>query len=80
MVDDVINAGSAARSTLATLRDGQADPVAIGALLALGTAASALTAEQGLALEAVDRLDNTLWAPKDCPPCTAGEALEDLIG
>ncbi|SEG76831.1 orotate phosphoribosyltransferase [Thermomonospora echinospora] len=79
VVDDVINAGSAVRSTLTALRTGQADPVAIGALLTLGTPASALAADQGIALEAVGRLDNTLWEPQDCPLCAAGEALQDLV-
>jgi orotate phosphoribosyltransferase len=79
VVDDVINAGSAVRSTLAALRDGQAAPVAIGALLVLGMPASALAAEQGLALETVAQIDNRLWAPEDCPLCATDAELEDLV-
>jgi orotate phosphoribosyltransferase len=75
VVDDAINAGSAVRSTLAALRDGGAVPVAIGALLVLGTSAPALAAAQGLALETVARIDNDLWTPEDCPLCAAGAEL-----
>src|SRR5689334_8596827 len=39
IVDDVINAGSATRATLADLRTCGARPVAVGALLVLGSAA-----------------------------------------
>jgi orotate phosphoribosyltransferase len=71
VVDDVINAGSAVRSTLA--------PVAIGALLVLGMPASALAAEQGIALETVAHIDNRLWAPEECPLCATDAELEDLV-
>jgi orotate phosphoribosyltransferase len=78
IVDDVINAGSATRATLIDLRECGARPVAIGALLVLGPGAADLAAAEGLALESVAKLANTLWAPADCPLCAAGVALEEL--
>jgi orotate phosphoribosyltransferase len=76
IVDDVINAGSATRATLTDLRECGGRAVAIGALLVLGSAAADLAAAEGLALESVASLPNTLWGPDDCPLCAAGVALE----
>ncbi len=78
VVDDVINAGSALRGTLAELRACGATPVAAGALLVLGSAAASWCAEQGLPLESVAALANEIWAPAECPLCAAGVPLEDL--
>jgi len=72
IVDDVINAGSATRATLDQLRECGARTVALGALLTLGTAAAALAEQEGLALETLARLPNTLWTPGECPMCAAG--------
>ena len=62
IVDDVINAGSATRATLADLRACGARPIAVGALLVLGSGAADLTAAEGLALASVARVPNTLAA------------------
>jgi len=78
VVDDVINAGSAVRGTLAELRSCGANPVAVGALLVLGSTASALCADQNLPLEAIAHLPNQIWSPADCPLCAAQTPLEDL--
>ena len=80
VVDDAINAGSAVRGTLAELRACGATPVAVGALLVLGSAAASWCAGQGLPLEAVARLPNEIWAPADGPLCAAQTPLEDLTG
>jgi orotate phosphoribosyltransferase len=76
IVDDVINAGSATRATLADLRACGARVVAVGALLVLGSRAAELAAAEGLVLESVAALDNALWEPEECPLCAAGVALE----
>jgi orotate phosphoribosyltransferase len=76
VVDDVINAGSATRATLADLRACDARPIALGALLVLGDAAAGLAAAEGLALESVATLPNAIWEPADCPLCAAGVELE----
>jgi orotate phosphoribosyltransferase len=76
IVDDVVNAASATRATLAELRECRARPVAVGALLTLGSPAGALAEREGLALEALATHPNTLWAPDECPMCAAGVPLE----
>jgi orotate phosphoribosyltransferase len=75
IVDDVVNAASATRATLAELRACGARTVAIGALVTLGTAADAFAESEGLALERLATLPNTLWEPSRCPMCAAGEPL-----
>jgi orotate phosphoribosyltransferase len=76
IVDDVVNAASATRATLGELRECRAHPVAVGALLTLGAPAAALAEREGIALEALATLPNTLWAPDECPMCEAGVPLE----
>ena len=75
IVDDVVNAASAARATLEQLRTCGARTVAIGALATLGTAPEAFAQREGLALERLATLPNTLWEPSGCPMCAAGEPL-----
>lgn len=77
VVDDVINAGSATRSTLAALRAAGGVPVAIGAVLVLGAKASELADEQGLALEPVAQRGSALWEPASCPLCGSGMPLTE---
>ncbi len=78
VVDDVINAGSALRGTLAELRACGATPAAAGALLVLGSAAASLCASQAIPLETIAQLSNEIWAPAECPLCAASVPLEDL--
>ena len=77
-MDDAINAGSAVRATYADLLACGARPVALGALLVLGAAASRFAAEQRLPLESLVTLDNTVWVPSACPLCAAGVPLEEV--
>ena len=78
VVDDVINAGSATRATIADVRACDARPVALGALLVLGDGAAQLAGAEGLALASVAALPNAIWEPGDCPLCAAGVELETL--
>jgi orotate phosphoribosyltransferase len=80
VVDDVINAGSAVRSTIADLHACGARPVAIGALLVLGIAAAEFAAAHSIPLETVARRPSGVWAPADCPLCASGVPLEDVAG
>jgi orotate phosphoribosyltransferase len=75
IVDDVVNAASAAGATLEQLRACGARPVAIGALVTLGPTPEAFAQREGLALERLATLPNTLWEPSECPMCAAGEPL-----
>ncbi len=79
IVNDVTNAGSAVRGTLADLQACGALPVAIGSLLVLGTAAARLAAEHAMPLETLAALPNALWAPSECPLCAVHMPLEDLV-
>lgn len=75
IVDDVINAGSATRATLAALTALGARPVAVGALLILGETALTHFAAGKLPVESVARRPNELWEPAACPMCAAGVPL-----
>ena len=78
IVNDVINAGSAVRGTLADLQACGANIVAIGALVVLGPAAASLAADNGLALESTAAVPNNLWTPAECPLCADGVPLEEM--
>ena len=77
IVNDVINAGSAVRGTLADLEACEAQPVSIGALLVLGTSISSFTVGKRIALENVAFLANAFWEPATCPLCATGIPLEN---
>jgi orotate phosphoribosyltransferase len=76
VVDDVVNAGSAVRGTLADLRVCGAVPVAIGALLLLGAAAERLTEDETLPVERLAVRPSGLWPAAACPLCSEGVPLE----
>ncbi|HEX8228133.1 MAG TPA: orotate phosphoribosyltransferase [Chloroflexia bacterium] len=78
VVDDAISAGSAVRGTLAALEANGARPVAMGALLVLGTQAEQFCRERGLALEYVAQVPYEVWLPGECPMCAAGVEVEDM--
>jgi orotate phosphoribosyltransferase len=78
VVDDAINAGSAVRATLAELRSYGARPVAIGALLVLGSSAPNFFTDQNIPLESIASLPNDLWTPTECPLCASQMPLEDI--
>jgi orotate phosphoribosyltransferase len=75
VVNDVINAGSAVRGTVADLQACGAEVVAIGALLVLGDWASRYAADRSIPLESITSLPNDLWEPSACPLCAAGTPL-----
>jgi len=79
IVNDVINAGSAVRGTLADLRRCGAWPVAIGTLAVLGEAAADFARRDGLPLETLAALPADLWLPGACPLCAAGQPLDDGV-
>src|SRR6266851_793895 len=62
---------------LAQLQGHGAEPVVIGALLVLGSAASPYFAERGVPIVAVTRVPFDLWVPAECPLCASGQALAD---
>lgn len=76
IVDDAISAGSAVRGTHADLIACGALPVALGALVVFGDAAANFASDNGLALEAIERMPFDMWRPTDCPLCRDGVALD----
>jgi orotate phosphoribosyltransferase len=78
IVDDVINAGSAVRGTLAELESVGAKPTVIGALLILGETGEKYFAERHLPLRCISHLPNELWMPEDCPLCLAQIPLDNF--
>ncbi|PYN88463.1 MAG: orotate phosphoribosyltransferase [Candidatus Rokuibacteriota bacterium] len=80
VVNDVINAGSAVRGTLADLEACGARPIVIGTLLVLGASASRLAADRGVALETLASLPNNLWTPAECPLCARRVPLVSGLG
>jgi orotate phosphoribosyltransferase len=76
VIDDVINAGSAVRATIADLKSCGARVVAVGALLALGESAATIAQEESSALSFVAQRPNNIWLPAECPMCAAGQALD----
>ena len=80
IVNDVINAGSAVRGTYTDVKACGAEPVALGALLVLGSSAPTFAADEHIALESIASLPNALWVPKDCPLCASRVPLTDAVG
>jgi orotate phosphoribosyltransferase len=78
LVDDAISAGSAVRATLADLEACGATVVVVGALILVGGRAQGFAADRGLPLEWLERVQNPLWDPSDCPLCAAGEPLNQM--
>ena len=77
VVDDVVSAGSSVRATVRSLVAAGGAPIVVGSLAVLGSAALEHFAEQGLAVETLERQDFELWSPADCALCRAGVRLED---
>jgi orotate phosphoribosyltransferase len=76
VVDDVINAGSAVRATVAEVRACGGTVAVLGALLLLGDAAGAFAAAEGAPLSFLARRPAGVWEPAACPLCAAGVPLD----
>jgi orotate phosphoribosyltransferase len=78
IVDDVINAGSAVRATLAELQSFGARPVVIGALLVLGDLGQKYLAEHNFPLRSISHLPNEIWTTDVCPLCASKIPLDKV--
>jgi orotate phosphoribosyltransferase len=77
IVNDFTSAGSAVRGTVRDVRACGGVVAAIGTLVLLGTGAERFCDDEGLPLEALQRLPFEIWEPSVCPQCAAGEPLLD---
>jgi orotate phosphoribosyltransferase len=77
IVNDVINAGSAVRGTFQDLKACGAEPVAIGALLVLGSSAGSFANDERIPLESQASIPNLVWTAELCPLCALSVPLED---
>jgi len=75
IVNDVINAGSAVRGTLTDLAACDANVIAIGSLLVLGSAAQTIAEGAQSPLETLAIEPNSIWKPSECPLCASGAPL-----
>jgi orotate phosphoribosyltransferase len=75
IVDDVINAGTAALHTARALRALGGTVVALGVLLARVSSKLPIDVFAGVPLEALATLDWNLWPAASCPLCAAGAPL-----
>jgi orotate phosphoribosyltransferase len=76
VVDDAISMGSAVRATVADLESCAADPVVIGALLAMGPGGPVFAAARHLSFERLADLPMRTWPPSECPMCALGTPLQ----
>ena len=77
VVDDVIDAGSAVRGTLAELESMGATPIVIGTLLLLGETGRNYFSDKGLPVQCISHLPNEIWAPENCPLCSSQIPLDN---
>jgi orotate phosphoribosyltransferase len=75
LVDDVINAGSALRSTLSDLLNCGVELAGFAALLTLGEAAVQIAKQYGVPLFVLASLERGIWVPEECPLCRSGVPL-----
>jgi orotate phosphoribosyltransferase len=78
ILNDVTSAGSAVRGTYEDLKRHNANIVAIGSFLVLGSAINDFARERNLRVEALEQRPYNTWTPADCPLCREGVPLEDL--
>jgi orotate phosphoribosyltransferase len=77
VVDDAISMGSAVRATVADLESCEANPVVIGALLAMGPGGPEFAAARHLPFERFADLPMRTWPPSECQLCASGSAVAD---
>jgi orotate phosphoribosyltransferase len=77
IADDAVNAGTAVKACTGQLRDCEAVPVAVAALLSVGSASRTLPATLSLPFYAVDEMESQAWLPAECRLCADGVPLTD---
>jgi adenine/guanine phosphoribosyltransferase-like PRPP-binding protein len=78
IVDDVVNAGSAALATARALRRLEAAVVALGVLVARASAVLPIATFAGMPVESLAMPDWNLWPAASCPLCAASVPLSPV--
>ena len=79
VINDVINAGSAVRGTVADLQACGAIVAVIASLAVLGESAARFAQSIGVPLVALAPLPNEIWTAADCPLCAGGVPLDRRV-
>jgi orotate phosphoribosyltransferase len=77
VVDDAVNAGTAVAACLTEIRDRGAVPVAVAALLSLGSASTTVPASLRVPFYAAGTIPSQAWPAGPCPLCAAGTPFTD---
>jgi orotate phosphoribosyltransferase len=77
VVDDAVNAGTAVAACLRELRDRDAVPVAVAALLSLGRAGTIVPASMHVPFYAAGTIASQAWPAGQCPLCQRGTPFTD---
>jgi len=75
IADDAVNAGTAVAACAGLLRDRDAVPVAVAALLSLGPATTALAQVIPVPFYAADSMPSQAWPVGQCPLCAGGHPV-----
>jgi orotate phosphoribosyltransferase len=77
LVDDVMSVGSSLRATFAALKELDAIPVVVGALMVLGSRGEAFFRDHSVPVEAGERREYQVWEPAHCPLCASQAPLDE---
>jgi len=77
VVDDAVNAGTAVAACLEEIRDRDAVPVAVAAMLSLGQASATVPARLRVPFYAAGAIPSRAWPAGECPLCKSGIPLTD---
>jgi len=77
VVDDTVNAGTAVTACLGQLREHDAVPVAVAALLSVGRAGTMIKEVTSVPFYAVGTIPSQAWPAGRCPLCADGVPLTD---
>ncbi len=77
VVDDAVNAGTAVKACLGQLREHEAVPVAVAALLSVGQASTMVKEVTSVPFYTVGTIASQAWPAGRCPLCAEGVPLTD---
>jgi len=69
IIDDVINAGSAVKKSIKSLKSVHSNPIVLGAFLAYGNSANKIAEREKVSLEVLEYKPNRIFEAQACPLC-----------